>query len=48
MEMGRNGGRRDQGRKGKGRQTYAVGLDDGADHAGAEVALLPGRDEGAA
>ena len=37
-----------EGTKGRGRRTYAVGLDDGADHAGAEVALLPGRDEGAA
>ena len=28
--------------------TYAVGLDYGADHAGAEVALLRGGDEGSA
>ena len=31
-----------------GGRTYAVGLDYGADHAGAEVALLRGGDEGSA
>lgn len=30
----------------RGGEEYAGGLDDGADHAGAEVALLAGRDEG--
>lgn len=32
----------------EGGQTYAVGLNYGADHAGAEVALLRGGDEGSA